>query len=207
MASLTQWTWVRANPRGSEGQGSLVCCSPWGCRDMTVTELNNSNRRWRNCEDRWSVSRSPRQQVTGALLSQTVTYLISFKPHKTTIAKALSPFRRWRDCVSERLICLWSHLVSGRYWSQTRAWLFHPTTQRMSRALSAIPKEVLISVLTSGYINLPQARIFLHSSVLEKSFWCVSASALSVTTCFPLLGCLAVVKGHSTQGNGISYLH
>ena len=29
---LTQWTWVRANSRDSEGQGTLVCCSPWGCR-------------------------------------------------------------------------------------------------------------------------------------------------------------------------------
>ena len=28
----------------SEGQGSLVCCSPWGCKesDMTAAMLNNS---------------------------------------------------------------------------------------------------------------------------------------------------------------------
>ena len=25
-----------------EGQGSLVCCSPWGCKELDVTEqLNN----------------------------------------------------------------------------------------------------------------------------------------------------------------------
>lgn len=54
----------------------------------------------------------------------------------------------------------------------------------MSGDLSAIPNEVLKSVLTFSYINLPQARILLHSLVLGKSFWCVSASALSVTTCF-----------------------
>ena len=30
----------------SEGQGSLVCSSPWGCKDSAVTELlNNSNKR------------------------------------------------------------------------------------------------------------------------------------------------------------------
>ena len=28
MASPTQWTWVWENSRDSEGQGSLVCCSP-----------------------------------------------------------------------------------------------------------------------------------------------------------------------------------
>ena len=28
----------------SEGQGSLVCCSPWGCKESDMTErLNNSN--------------------------------------------------------------------------------------------------------------------------------------------------------------------
>ena len=28
-----------------EGQGSLVCCSPWGCRELDTTEqLNNSNK-------------------------------------------------------------------------------------------------------------------------------------------------------------------
>ena len=32
-------------PRDSEGQGSLVCCSPWGCKkqDMTYHLKNNNN--------------------------------------------------------------------------------------------------------------------------------------------------------------------
>ena len=32
-------------PRNSEGQGSLVCCSLWGCKEMDVTQWlkNNSN--------------------------------------------------------------------------------------------------------------------------------------------------------------------
>lgn len=37
----------------------------------------------------------------------------------------------------------------------------------MAGALSAIQNGVLESVLTYGYINLPQARIFLHSLALE----------------------------------------
>ena len=32
MASPTQWTWVWANSRRCEGQGSLVCRSTWDCR-------------------------------------------------------------------------------------------------------------------------------------------------------------------------------
>ena len=32
MASLTQWTWVWTSSRDNGGQGSLVCCRPWGGR-------------------------------------------------------------------------------------------------------------------------------------------------------------------------------
>ena len=28
---------------GSEGRGSLVCCSPWGCKELDTTEWLNSN--------------------------------------------------------------------------------------------------------------------------------------------------------------------
>ena len=38
MASLTQWTWVWASLGDSEGQGSLACCSPWGCKESDTTE-------------------------------------------------------------------------------------------------------------------------------------------------------------------------
>ena len=27
----------------SEGQGSLVCCPPWGCKELDMTERLNSN--------------------------------------------------------------------------------------------------------------------------------------------------------------------
>ena len=44
MASLTQWTQVWANSGRYEGQGSLVCCSPWGHRELNTTQwLNNVN--------------------------------------------------------------------------------------------------------------------------------------------------------------------
>ena len=44
-ALLTQWTWVWANSGDSEGQGSLACCSPWGPKELDMTErLNNNNK-------------------------------------------------------------------------------------------------------------------------------------------------------------------
>ena len=30
-------------PRDGEGQGSLVCCSPWDCKESDTTELLNNN--------------------------------------------------------------------------------------------------------------------------------------------------------------------
>ena len=41
MASPTQWTWVWASLGDSEGQGSLACCSPWGCKESDTTERLN----------------------------------------------------------------------------------------------------------------------------------------------------------------------
>ena len=33
---------VEQAPGGGEGQGSLACCSPWGCKELDTTErLNN----------------------------------------------------------------------------------------------------------------------------------------------------------------------
>ena len=41
MESPIQWTWVWARSRKSEGQESLVCCSPWGCKESDTTERLN----------------------------------------------------------------------------------------------------------------------------------------------------------------------
>ena len=41
MASLTQWTWVWASLGVSDGQGTLACCSPWGHKELEMTEWLN----------------------------------------------------------------------------------------------------------------------------------------------------------------------
>ena len=39
-----QWTWTWANLGDGEGQRSLVCCSPWGHKELDTTgQLNNNN--------------------------------------------------------------------------------------------------------------------------------------------------------------------
>ena len=46
---------------GGEGQGSLACCSPWGCKELDMTDQLNSNAIYSNMngpEDyiKWSLS-------------------------------------------------------------------------------------------------------------------------------------------------------
>ena len=31
-------------PGDGEGQGSLACCSPWGCKESDITEQLNNNK-------------------------------------------------------------------------------------------------------------------------------------------------------------------
>ena len=38
MAPLTQWTWVWASSGSWWWTGSLVCCSPWGRKELDTTE-------------------------------------------------------------------------------------------------------------------------------------------------------------------------
>ena len=33
---------VEQTPGHSEGQGSLACCSPWGCKESDITEWLNT---------------------------------------------------------------------------------------------------------------------------------------------------------------------
>ena len=33
-------------PGGSEAQGDLACCSPWGCKESNTIETLNNNWRW-----------------------------------------------------------------------------------------------------------------------------------------------------------------
>ena len=46
MASLTQWTWVWVSTKSCDGQGSLACCSPWGCKELDTTEWLNWTELW-----------------------------------------------------------------------------------------------------------------------------------------------------------------
>ena len=45
MASLTRWTWMSKLREFGDGQGSLVCCSPWGHKESDRTEWLN----WLEC--------------------------------------------------------------------------------------------------------------------------------------------------------------
>ena len=41
MASWTWWMWVWVNSGVDDGQGGLVCCDSWGCKELDTTEWLN----------------------------------------------------------------------------------------------------------------------------------------------------------------------
>ena len=43
------WTWVWVGSWFCDGQGSLVCCSPWGCKELDNTEQLN----WTDQNNGW----------------------------------------------------------------------------------------------------------------------------------------------------------
>ena len=50
MASPTQWTWVWASSGNWWRTGSLACCSPWGQKELDMTEwLNWTETLWMFC--------------------------------------------------------------------------------------------------------------------------------------------------------------
>ena len=40
-------------PRDGDGQGSLACFSPWGCKESDMTELLNNNNTYTNMMTEW----------------------------------------------------------------------------------------------------------------------------------------------------------
>ena len=44
MASPTDGHEFEQAPGDSEGQGSLACCSPWGCKESDMTDRLNNTR-------------------------------------------------------------------------------------------------------------------------------------------------------------------
>ena len=45
--SITNRHEFEQDPGDGDGQGSLVCCSPWGCKELDVTEQQNNNKKRR----------------------------------------------------------------------------------------------------------------------------------------------------------------
>ena len=66
-------------PGDAEGQGSLACCSPWGCKDLDTTERLNNNKllghrkEWNNAI--WSNMDEPRVKQVRQSKTNTIYHL------------------------------------------------------------------------------------------------------------------------------------
>ena len=67
----------------SEGQGSLVCCNPWGCKESDMTEqMNNGNL---NNAQRWS-SRLQKEGIVASSGDARGCKVLVYTPYDTEVS-------------------------------------------------------------------------------------------------------------------------
>ena len=62
MASPTRWKWVWVDLGVANGQGSLACCSPWGCKESDTIERLNWTELMYGCEN-WTIKKGEHQRI------------------------------------------------------------------------------------------------------------------------------------------------
>ena len=65
---------LEQTPEDSEGQGSLACCSSWGCKESDTTKQLNNNICWQ-CPKFWKIGSS------GNLKLQEQTHVLWVRSH------------------------------------------------------------------------------------------------------------------------------
>ena len=146
----------------SEGQGSLACCSPWGCKESDTTERRNTN----SAGEGWKVP-VPWDQGRAAIC-------ISWR----------SPFRWLWKSHSERESQIWwpeqQRLTVSQFWrlegeTEVRAgfFLLRPVREASIPGLSLWPEDghllsLCVSMLSSLYICLSVSKLplFIRTPVI-----------------------------------------
>ena len=65
----TRWTWVWATPRVGDGQGSLQRCSPWGRKELDMTEQLNWTESLTSPHQAWLLLHSTRALIRSPMAS------------------------------------------------------------------------------------------------------------------------------------------
>ena len=102
MASPTQWTKFEQTPGVGDGQGGLVCCDWWGCKESDTTERVN----WTDAN-----------KMYGIMSSLWVLYLIL---QLTILNKLVPEFACWEVCFVNKMGP--NIYVSGRETESNQKW-------------------------------------------------------------------------------------
>ena len=70
-------------PGDGKGQGSLVCCSPWGCRESDMTQQLNNNKKFNYSEKRLGHCSGKFLQISKCHLSITQSRNSEAKPSES----------------------------------------------------------------------------------------------------------------------------
>ena len=108
MASPNQWTWVSASSGGGNGQGSLVCHSPWGSKELDTTERLNEESNYFH----------PPPSVTIASTQQYQSHhILDSREHRNS-----SPFLRLKSLKLDTRISAISHFPTHLVRNQASTW-------------------------------------------------------------------------------------
>ena len=113
-----------------EGQGSLACCSPWGCKELDVTEgLNNNKKGYLllinkdESERKYLIITKHKKKLKIVKLGKTWHHVL-WKPRSCSVCnKTLHLYHRpycWLFCMDQRAMTVWVPLQSNWPWTPSR---------------------------------------------------------------------------------------
>ena len=169
MASSTQWTWVWVNSGSWWCTESLVCCSPWGCKESDRTErLNWTELNWHSV----GCSTFSRYAVLFKIrisLSSKTTALAS-KP--CFIWKALKNYRTGMGRVQPRGVTRKGNqfLVLLNLWERYVVTSLGLSLRTLAFSFSMSGLVCPPTTLLTGETQMPHW-IWLHSRIVLKEPW------------------------------------
>ena len=89
------------------GQRSLVCCSPWGCKELDTTYQLNNNSRVSKKEENNSIYKSiKKNEVLRSKFNQEVADLLT-ETYKTVMKEIEEDTNKWKD-----IPCSWVRRIN-----------------------------------------------------------------------------------------------
>ena len=128
----------------SKGQGSLVCCNSWGCKELDSTKgLNNNNKHASNVEINLFM---PSLSTFMSLLPE---FTFSWTPSKIGVKAIFEQSWKWKLLCQVRLYDPMDYTVRGIFQARILEWVSSP----FSRGSSRPRNQTRVSCIAGGFFT------------------------------------------------------